>query len=58
MEAERKAMPGDTDILPGLHFHEKITYKVGTKVSIILYWINFLLFAQVFFCQTVYFSGT
>ncbi|KAH7837729.1 hypothetical protein Vadar_017329 [Vaccinium darrowii] len=32
MEAERKAMPGDTDILPGLHFHEKITYKVGTKV--------------------------
>lgn len=35
MEAERKAMPGDTDILPGLHFHEKITYKVGTKVSII-----------------------
>lgn len=33
MEAERKAMPGDTDSLPCLHFHEKITYKVGTKVS-------------------------
>ncbi|GFZ18155.1 RNA-binding (RRM/RBD/RNP motifs) family protein [Actinidia rufa] len=31
MEAERKAMPGDADILPALDFHEKITYKVGTK---------------------------
>lgn len=29
MEAERKAMPEDADILP----QEKITYKVGTKVS-------------------------
>ncbi|GMP87857.1 hypothetical protein CsSME_00040064 [Camellia sinensis var. sinensis] len=32
MEVERKAMQGDANILPGLHFHEKITYKVGTKV--------------------------
>ncbi|GMP87859.1 hypothetical protein CsSME_00040064 [Camellia sinensis var. sinensis] len=36
MEVERKAMQGDANILPGLHFHEKITYKVGTKVSITL----------------------
>ncbi|KAI7985418.1 hypothetical protein LOK49_LG14G01478 [Camellia lanceoleosa] len=33
MEVERKAMQGDANILPGLHFHEKITYKVGTKLE-------------------------
>lgn len=34
MEAERKAMqiPGDTTQLP-IPFHDKITYKVGNKVS-------------------------
>ncbi|KAA8525911.1 hypothetical protein F0562_007989 [Nyssa sinensis] len=32
MEAERKAMSGDTNMMPGLHFHENITYKVGTKM--------------------------
>ena len=34
MEAERKAMqlPGDTSMLHGLPFHDKITYKVANKV--------------------------
>ncbi|XAR61911.1 Spermidine synthase [Bertholletia excelsa] len=33
MEAKRKAMSGDADIMPAPHFHEKITYKIGTKSS-------------------------
>ncbi|XP_027162625.1 uncharacterized protein LOC113763107 isoform X2 [Coffea eugenioides] len=34
MEAERKAMqlPGDTSMLHGLPFHDKITYKVANKI--------------------------
>lgn len=32
MEADRKAMPGDINMVPGPHFQEKITYKVGSKV--------------------------
>lgn len=32
MEADRKAMPGDANILAAPHFQEKITYKVGSKV--------------------------
>jgi centromere protein O len=32
MEADRKAMPGDTNIGSGPHFQERITYKVGSKV--------------------------
>ena len=54
MEAERKAMPGDADILPALDFHEKITYKVGTKVSNIR--VAFTLSSRLFlFCQTIYY---
>lgn len=33
MEAERRAMPGDTNILAGSDFQEKIIYKVGSKVT-------------------------
>uniref|UniRef100_A0A2P2KT27 Centromere protein O n=1 Tax=Rhizophora mucronata TaxID=61149 RepID=A0A2P2KT27_RHIMU len=32
MEADRKAMSGDTNMMPSHHFEEKITYKVGSKV--------------------------
>jgi hypothetical protein len=36
MEADRKAMPGDTNIGSGPHFQERITYKVGSKVIFLL----------------------
>lgn len=32
MEADRKTMPGDTNMVPGPHFQEKTTYKVRSKV--------------------------
>ncbi|XP_018836220.1 uncharacterized protein LOC109002785 isoform X1 [Juglans regia] len=32
MEADRKTMLGDTNMVPGPHFQEKTTYKVGSKV--------------------------
>ncbi|XP_041022450.1 uncharacterized protein LOC121263557 isoform X3 [Juglans microcarpa x Juglans regia] len=32
MEADRKTMPGDTNMVLGPHFQEKTTYKVGSKV--------------------------
>lgn len=32
MEADRKAMPGDSSMLPDPLFHGKTTYKVGNKV--------------------------
>lgn len=32
MEADRKAMPGDSTMLPDPLFHGKTTYKVGNKV--------------------------
>ncbi|XP_038711399.1 uncharacterized protein LOC120005686 isoform X2 [Tripterygium wilfordii] len=32
MEADKKAMSGDSNMMPGPHFQEKITYKVGNKV--------------------------
>nr|XP_023887985.1 uncharacterized protein LOC112000107 [Quercus suber]POE66768.1 hypothetical protein CFP56_63911 [Quercus suber] len=32
MEADRKAMPVDSNIVSGPHFQERITYKVGSKV--------------------------
>ncbi|KAH7573974.1 hypothetical protein JRO89_XS03G0233800 [Xanthoceras sorbifolium] len=32
MEADRRAMQGETNLLGGSHSQEKITYKVGTKV--------------------------
>lgn len=32
MEADRKAMPVDSNIVSAPHFQERITYKVGSKV--------------------------
>ncbi|XP_065850274.1 uncharacterized protein [Euphorbia lathyris] len=32
MEADRKAMSGDSSLMPAEHFEEKITYRVGSKV--------------------------
>ena len=32
MEADRKAMSGDTNNMPTSHFQEKVTYRVGSKV--------------------------
>lgn len=32
MEADRKAMQGDTSMLPDPDFHAKTTYKIGSKV--------------------------
>lgn len=34
MEADRKAVPGEANVLAGPHVQEKITYKVGNKVLI------------------------
>lgn len=33
MEVERRAMPGDANVLADSDFQEKITYKVGSKVT-------------------------
>lgn len=55
MEADRKAMPVDANVMPAHHFEEKITYRVGTKVIFSLsnrhdMWIalaiNFLFFGD------------
>ena len=35
MEVDRKAMPGDANMLAGPHVQEKITYKAGSKVIIL-----------------------
>lgn len=35
MEVDRKAMPGDVNMLAGPHVQEKITYKAGSKVIIL-----------------------
>lgn len=32
MEADRKAMPGDTNMSAATHFQEKTTYIFGSKV--------------------------
>lgn len=36
MELDRKAMPGDANMSSGPHFQERITYKVGSKVIILI----------------------